>query len=72
MPKSSTLRFLRSELKNRNIPGEVAYVATWPVGWFLIQNDVWSGRQRLGYTCAEALEFVRRGAIDWMGTNAKT
>jgi len=63
MPKSNTLRMIRDELLARNVPGDVAFIATTQPGWYLIQHNNWGCRQRLGMTSKEALAFVRR--FEW-------
>lgn len=64
MPKSDTKQRIRMELLQRNVKGEIAFIATDQPGWYLIQSDRWSGRQRLGCTCEEALRLIRSGTLE--------
>jgi hypothetical protein len=64
MPKSDTKQRIREELRGRNIVAEVVFIATDKPGWYIIRNDCWSGRSRIGCTCEEALSLIRNGTLD--------
>lgn len=65
-------RALQEMLDERGLPLRVWYRRTHPQGWMVGRED-WEGEEgmsRIGNYYAQAVEFIRKGSLDW--TKEKT